>query len=551
MTDYDSGSSSESFDPLNIKNDNEEGWDDVEPDYEPQNVVCLFCEENFDNVSAMLLHCKEKNNFDLMKTRKELVNYLRSEARQGRNYSAVTTTDVFADDDYLKPVLEDDPLLYSLDDLDDEPISGSTDDSTAQVEELRQQLQELKVQFAEYQEQVSKILQSQLESKESISPAVKPDPQPPRTSDHAVREFDYFDSYSYNSIHETMLKDTVRTDAYRDFIYDNKHLFQNKVVLDVGCGTGILSMFCAKAGAKLVIAVDNSNIIEKANANVAENGLSDIITCLRGKIEEVTLPVPQVDIIVSEWMGYALFYEAMFDSVIWARDHYLKPDGLLVPSHTSLFLAPISDSDLIASNFHFWDSVYGFKMSSMQETVRNEVLIQSATPDSLISRTPSPFLELNLHTTKVSDLTFNRPFSLTVDLTQDSSSSTTLDGFLIYFDIFFLPSRTSSPPPSGSTALQMQKKGHVAFTTGPDAKQTHWQQAILLLDHDNAPSSSTTTTPSPEISKGQVIKGNVSYRKRSEKSRGLEIEVDWWYGDDEKERKLENVRHGEHIWYLG
>ena len=72
MTDYDSGSSSESFDPLNIKNDNEEGWDVVEPDYEPQNVVCLFCEENFDNVSAMLLHCKEKNNFDLMKTRKEL-----------------------------------------------------------------------------------------------------------------------------------------------------------------------------------------------------------------------------------------------------------------------------------------------------------------------------------------------------------------------------------------------------------------------------------------------------------------------------------------------
>ena len=40
-----------------------------------------------------------------------------------------------------------------------------------------------------------------------------------------------------------MLKDTVRTDAYRDFIYDNKHLFKDKVVLDVGCGTAILSMY--------------------------------------------------------------------------------------------------------------------------------------------------------------------------------------------------------------------------------------------------------------------------------------------------------------------
>lgn len=99
-----------------------------------------------------------------------------------------------------------------------------------------------------------------------------------------------------------MLKDTVRTDAYRDFIYENKHLFKDKVVLDVGCGTGVLSMFCAKAGAKRVIAVDNSEIIDKAREHIFENGLSDIITCLHGKIEEVILPVKKVDIIVSEWM---------------------------------------------------------------------------------------------------------------------------------------------------------------------------------------------------------------------------------------------------------
>ena len=75
-----------------------------------------------------------------------------------------------------------------------------------------------------------------------------------------------------------MLKDAVRTDAYRDFIYDNKQLFKDKVVLDVGCGTGILSMFCAKAGAKMVISVDNSNIIDRARENVYENGLGDVIT---------------------------------------------------------------------------------------------------------------------------------------------------------------------------------------------------------------------------------------------------------------------------------
>ena len=63
----------------------------------------------------------------------------------------------------------------------------------------------------------------------------------------------YFDSYAQISIHEEMLKDKIRTNAYRDAILKNKHLFKNKVVLDVGCGTGILSMFAAQAGAKHVI----------------------------------------------------------------------------------------------------------------------------------------------------------------------------------------------------------------------------------------------------------------------------------------------------------
>ena len=78
-----------------------------------------------------------------------------------------------------------------------------------------------------------------------------------------------------------MLKDTVRTDAYRDFIYENKDLFKNKIVLDVGCGTGILSMFCARAGAQRVIAVDNSDIINFARENVYRNGMGETITLIK------------------------------------------------------------------------------------------------------------------------------------------------------------------------------------------------------------------------------------------------------------------------------
>lgn len=89
-----------------------------------------------------------------------------------------------------------------------------------------------------------------------------------------------------------MLKDTVRTDAYRDFIYENKHLFKGKVVLDVGCGTGILSMFCARAGAAKVIAVDNSDIINFARENVYKNGMGETVTygSLCSFLHDLSLP---------------------------------------------------------------------------------------------------------------------------------------------------------------------------------------------------------------------------------------------------------------------
>jgi protein arginine N-methyltransferase 3 len=74
----------------------------------------------------------------------------------------------------------------------------------------------------------------------------------------------YFNSYAHFGIHHEMLSDKVRTETYRSALLNNSAQLQGKTVLDLGCGTGILAMFAAQAGAEKVFAVDQSDIIYHA-----------------------------------------------------------------------------------------------------------------------------------------------------------------------------------------------------------------------------------------------------------------------------------------------
>ena len=83
----------------------------------------------------------------------------------------------------------------------------------------------------------------------------------------------------FSDIHAVMIQDRVRTSSYASFIMASPALFQDAIVLDVGCGTGILSLFAARAGAKRVIAVDASDIALKARRIIESNGYGDVVTC--------------------------------------------------------------------------------------------------------------------------------------------------------------------------------------------------------------------------------------------------------------------------------
>ena len=83
----------------------------------------------------------------------------------------------------------------------------------------------------------------------------------------------YFNSYSSFYIHEEMIKDSVRTNAYRDAIMNNPEAFKDKIVLDIGAGTGILSIFAARAGAKHVYALEFAHIADYTTEIIKKNGL--------------------------------------------------------------------------------------------------------------------------------------------------------------------------------------------------------------------------------------------------------------------------------------
>jgi protein arginine N-methyltransferase 1 len=316
----------------------------------------------------------------------------------------------------------------------------------------------------------------------------------------------YFESYSHFGIHEEMLKDVVRTDTYRKSIVNNRHLFEGKTVLDVGCGTGILCMFAATAGAARVIGVDMADIADTAVQIVEENGFSDRITIIKGKVEEIQLPdgIEQVDIIISEWMGYFLLYESMVDSVFYARDKWLAPDGMLFPDKARLHVCAIEDEQYRQEKVNFWDDVYGYKMSAIKATAMTEPLVDVVPANQIISDSCC-ILEMDLYKMTIEDCDFGSNFEITINR-QDFCH-----GFTAYFDVEF-------------------SKCHIrtGFTTAPFADYTHWKQTVFYLDEP------IRGTP------GEKIQGSIKVQKHPKNPRDLIIDLESTsqYGTTQSRRYL-------------
>ena len=161
----------------------------------------------------------------------------------------------------------------------------------------------------------------------------------------------YFVNYASLEQQRWMVSDRPRTDAFAAAI--KEVVKPGDVVIDVGAGTGVLSILAAKAGARRVIGVEKSGMAQYAKELIEQNKLSDRIEIFHGAAENLKID-ESADVIISEWLGHMAFVENMFQSVKHVRDIYLKPDGIMLPSSVNLFLAPIDNQDL------FYDCGPGF-----------------------------------------------------------------------------------------------------------------------------------------------------------------------------------------------
>ncbi|KAK6228595.1 ZN622/Rei1/Reh1 [Theobroma cacao] len=534
----------------------EEENEDDDENSEESEFLCLFCDSKYGSCDALFEHCRLTHFFDFNGIRKELgldfygsfklINYVRSQVADNRCWSCgvhcqskqdlqshlhqfVNSKDfklLLDDDKYLNPFMQEDSLLYSFggDEEDENDYNTSfdeeevvrnfgnvciDDDDIAEEIELNAETSNKdrnKAVMTDSNGHLSlassskRIAENGRDYGESVS-SCDSNPKDKHSTVYIadVVEKDikkvnesYFGSYSSFGIHREMISDKVRTDAYREALLKNPSLLNGAVVMDVGCGTGILSLFAAQGGASRVIAIEASEKMSTVATQIAkDNGLwrsktdiagnnncSGVIEVVQNMVENLDKSIQiqphSVDILVSEWMGYCLLYESMLSSVLFARDRWLKPGGAILPDTATIFVAGFGKG---GTSLPFWENVYGFNMSSIGKEVVEDAakfpIVDVVNHHDLVTNA-ALLQSFDLATMKPEEVDFTAITELEAKLDSLASNpndlkqqATSCYGIVLWFETGF--------------TSRFCKETPTVLSTSPYTPKTHWKQTILTF----------------------------------------------------------------------
>lgn len=276
-------------------------------------------------------------------------------------------------------------------------------------------------------------------------------------------------SYRDVAMHKVMLQDIVRTEAYEKSI--NEVVKPQHTVLDFGCGSGVLSMFAARAKAAKVIAVDRSPFIKNAQHIALANGFTNI-SFYHDDHNSLQLD-EKVDVLVSEWMGHCLFYEAMLEPLLTVRDCFLAKGGVMIPAEVSLHIGLVNDEEILEDLCFLQDKPYGLDFSPISHVPLQQSDLVALDSESLLESV-AHMGSLDMHTISKAQA----PRVFTAKLVPSEKT-----------EIFALCAWFSTSLSEG-----------VHFGTGPNDMPTHWDQILLPLPEPFAvdPTRELTITLSPQ-----------------------------------------------------
>ncbi|HSC87719.1 MAG TPA: class I SAM-dependent methyltransferase, partial [Polyangiaceae bacterium] len=253
-------------------------------------------------------------------------------------------------------------------------------------------------------------------------------------------------SYLDPLAHKGMLQDVVRTTAYDEAL--RRLVKPGSRVIDFGSGTGVMAIFAARHGAGHVDAIERTAFVEHARSIAARSGYPDIV--FHHADHESFVGSGPADLLVSEWMGHCLFYEAMLEPLIHVRDRWLAEGGVMVPGRVSVHAALVTDEHCYEDLGFLVNHPYGIDFGPIAEAPLRQCHLVSLRPDQV--------------TEEVVDL-------CTLDMKTITRTPERMAG----------SGRVRSPNVAyGIVAwFSMELSPDFVVGTGPFDPETHWQQVLF------------------------------------------------------------------------
>jgi protein arginine N-methyltransferase 1 len=242
-----------------------------------------------------------------------------------------------------------------------------------------------------------------------------------------------------------MIADGVRMESYAEAL--RRTVTPGCVVLDIGAGTGIMSLLACKLGARRVYAVEPSPASQLLQIAARDNGFADRITLLSERSTEVTLP-ERADVMVSDLRGVMPPYHAHLADIRDARARLLAPNGHQIPSRDRLFVAAVGAEQAIAEARDVWHSApFGLDLRAALNHVNHTWTKHYAEPEALFGP-PVCWAELD----------YTAPLHPHVkgECTLEVTRAGTAHGLLLWFDATLVDGVGFSNAPGAPRAIYGQ-----------------------------------------------------------------------------------------------